>query len=227
MSSPQSSSVVSLIDHTLLEPDATRRNIETLCDQAAKYSFAAVCVNPWLVGYAVKALSGADIPVCSVAGFPLGAATAWAKSTEAQGAVADGASEIDVMINIGALKSGEIKVVDEELSLVRRSMGDAVLKVILEVPLLLDEEVEEGCRLAIGCGADYIKTCTGFGPRGVEVSDVIKLRRMAGPAVGVKAAGGIRTLEFARELVAAGATRLGSSSGVAIAEEESRGLGLL
>ena len=191
-------------------------------EQAVERGFAAVCVNPWLVENAARVLSGTDIAVCSVAGFPLGAGTAWTKSTEAQGAIADGAAEVDLVINVGALKSGEPKTADQEISLVRRSIGDAVLKVILEVPLLDDKEIEEGCRIAIGCGADFIKTCTGFGPRGVEVSDVIKLPRLAGPAVGVKAAGGITTLGFARELVAAGATRLGSSSGVQIAEEESR-----
>jgi deoxyribose-phosphate aldolase len=208
-----------MIDHTLLSAGAKQVDIDELCEQAQAHGFAAVCVNPWLVPRASKALSGTKVAVCSVAGFPLGASTAWAKSTEAQGAVGDGATEIDVVINVGALRSGEFKIVDQELTLVRRSIGDALLKVILEVPLLLDEEVKEGCRIAIACGADFIKTCTGFGPRGVEVSDVIKLRRLAGPAVGVKAAGGIRTLDFARELVAAGATRLGSSSGVAIAEE--------
>jgi deoxyribose-phosphate aldolase len=204
----------------LLKPGATRADISALCEKAAGYGFAAVCVNPWLVKTAAEALAGTRTAVCSVVGFPLGAGTAWSKSTEAQGAVADGAAEVDVVINIGALKSGETKTVDEELSLVRRSIGDATLKVILEVPLLVDEELEEGCRIAIGCGADIIKTCTGYGPRGVEVSDVIKLRRIAGPAVGVKAAGGIQTLRFARELIAAGATRLGSSSGAAIAMEE-------
>lgn len=210
-----------MIDHTLLKADATLDDIAILCEQAVKYGFAAVCINPWLVRYAAKALAGTPAAVCSVAGFPLGATTPWAKATEAQGAVAEGAGEVDLVINVGALKSGETKTVDKELSLVRRSIGDALLKVILEVPLLLEEELEEGCRIAIGCGADFIKTCTGYGPRGVSVPDVIKLRRLAGPAVGVKAAGGIKTLSFARELVAAGATRLGSSSAVAIAEEES------
>jgi deoxyribose-phosphate aldolase len=211
-----------LIDHTLLKADATPEDIEVLCNEAVRYGFAAVCVNPWLVRHAAEALAGTRTEVCSVAGFPLGAGTAWAKSTEAQGAIADGATEVDLVINIGALKSGETQTLDEELSLVRRSIGDAIFKVILEVPLLSDVEVDEGCRIAIGCGADFLKTCTGFGPRGVEVNDVIRMRRVAGPAVGVKAAGGIKTLVFARELVAAGATRLGSSSSVAIADEESR-----
>jgi len=220
VSAPAAPKVAALIDHTLLKADATSHDIEKLCEQAIRYGFAAVCVNPWAVRPAVEHLAGTKIAVCSVAGFPLGGTTAWVKASEAQGAVADGATEIDVVINVGALKSGRRDLVEEELSLVRRSIGDALMKVILEMPLLPPELVAEGCRAALGCGADFVKTCTGFGPRGVTVGDVVSLRRLVGPAVGVKAAGGIRSLAFARELLAAGATRLGSSSGVAIAEEE-------
>lgn len=209
-----------MIDHTLLRADATTTDVDRLCEEAVRYGFAAVCVHPWCVRQAAKALRDTGVAVCSVAGFPLGASTGWTKTTEAQGAVGDGASEIDVVINVGAFRSGRKGVVEEELSLVRRSIGGALLKVILELPLLSVAEAEEACRIAIACGADYVKTGTGFGPRGVTVEDVKVLRRIAGPAVGVKAAGGIKTLAFARELISVGATRLGTSSATAIADEE-------
>ena len=220
MGSHRPGALASLIDHTLLRADATSAQVDELCAQAVHYGFAAVCVGSWHVRRSAETLKGAKVAVCSVAGFPLGASTAWVKSTEAQGAVGDGATEIDLVINIGALKSGRRDVIEDELSLARRSIGKTLLKVILELPLLSVAEAEEGCRIAIACGADYVKTCTGFGARGVTVEDVTALRRIAGPAVGVKAAGGIKTLAFARRLVAAGATRLGTSSGAAIAEEE-------
>jgi deoxyribose-phosphate aldolase len=212
--------VASLIDHTLLRADATAEEVDVLCEEAVRYGFAAVCVNPWCVRRAAKALKDKGVAVCSVAGFPLGASTGWTKSTEAQGAVGDGATEIDVVINVGAFKSGIKAVVEEELSLVRRSIGGATLKVIVEIPLLSVREAEAACRIAIASGADYVKTGTGFGPRGVTAEDVMVLRRIAGPAVGVKAAGGIRSLRFARELIAVGATRLGTSRATSIAEEE-------
>jgi deoxyribose-phosphate aldolase len=218
---PRSRSLSSIIDHTLLRPDASLAEVEVLCRDATGYGFAAVCVNPWHVRLAAELLRGSDIAVCGVAGFPLGATTPWVKATEAQGAVGDGASEIDIVINLGALRSGRSEIVSKELSLVRSSIGDAVLKVILELPLLDRAEAGEGCRIALDCGANYLKTCTGFGPRGVTVDDVVFLRSMAAGRAGVKAAGGIKTLKFARELVAAGATRIGTSSAVAIAMEES------
>jgi deoxyribose-phosphate aldolase len=219
-SHPLPDSVASLMDHTLLRADATAEQVDALCADAVRYGFAAVCVNPWCVRRAAGSLKEEGVAVCSVAGFPLGGSTGWTKSTEAQGAVADGATEIDVVINVGAFKSGNRTVVEEELSLVRRSIGGALLKVILELPLLSASEAEEACRIAITCGADYVKTGTGFGPRGVTVEDVTILRRVAGPAVGVKAAGGIRTLSFAKELLASGATRLGTSWAKSIADEE-------
>lgn len=222
MYSIQPGSVASIIDHTLLRADATETQIDELCREADQYGFAAVCVNPCLVKRAANALKGKEVAVCSVAGFPLGASTASVKAAEAQGAVADGASEIDVMINVGAVKSGRMDLVEEEVSRVRKAVGSATLKVILELPLLSVTEVEGACRAAIGSGADFVKTSTGQGPRGVTVEDIIMLRRIAGPAVGVKAAGGIRTLTLARELIAVGATRLGTSSAVSIAEEELR-----
>lgn len=220
MTFPESRSLSSIIDHSLLRPDASLGEVEVLCRDATDYGFAAVCINPWHVRPAAELLKGFDVAVCSVAGFPLGATTPWVKATEAQGAVGDGASEIDVVMNLGALRSGRSEIVAKELSLVRSSVGDAVLKVILELPLLDKAEAEEGCRIALDCGADYLKTCTGFGPRGVTVDDVVFLRGVAAGRTGVKAAGGIKTLKFVRDLVAAGATRIGTSSAVAIAMEE-------
>ncbi len=222
MYSIQPGSVASIIDHTLLRADATEVEVDGLCTEADLYGFAAVCVNPSLVKRAANALRGTKVAVCSVAGFPLGASTASVKAAEAQGAVADGASEIDVMMNVGAVKSGRMDLVEEEVSLVRKAVGGATLKVILELPLLSVTEVDGACRAAIGSGADFVKTSTGHGTRGVTVEDIILLRRIAGPAVGVKAAGGIRTLTLARELIAVGATRIGTSSAVSIAEEELR-----
>jgi deoxyribose-phosphate aldolase len=220
-----SRSIASLIDHTLLRADATVLEVENLCREAGEYLFAAVCVNPWHVRHAARLLAGSKVGVCSVAGFPLGATTAWVKVSEAQGAVGDGASEIDVVINLGALKSGRSEVLRDELSLVRSSIGDAALKVIVELPLLDGAEAREACAIALDCGADYLKTCTGFGPRGVSLEDVVFLKSMAAGRAGVKAAGGIKSLRFARELVAAGATRIGTSSAVAIAREEMDGSG--
>jgi deoxyribose-phosphate aldolase len=174
---------------------------------------------------AAELLSGTTVKVCSVSGFPFGATTEWVKASEAQGAVGEGASEIDMVINLGALKSGKSEILEREISLVRSSVGDAVLKVILELPLLDRARVEEACRVALDCGADYLKTCTGFGPRGVTLDDVVFLKNMAAGGAGVKAAGGIKTVRFARQLLDAGATRIGTSSAVAIVEEDSGKIG--
>lgn len=217
-----SRSISSIIDHTLLRPDAVISEVEALCREAIEYCLAAVCVNPWCVPIAAEILKGTQVAVCAVSGFPLGATTPWIKASEAQGAVGQGASEIDVVINLGALKSGRSEIVHRELSLVRSSIGDAVLKVILELPLLDGLRAEQACGIALDCGADYLKTCTGFGPRGVTVDDVVLLKNMASGRAGVKAAGGVKTLDFARKLAAAGATRIGTSSGAAIAKEELR-----
>jgi deoxyribose-phosphate aldolase len=205
-----------------LRPDAVISEVEALCREAIYYRLAAVCVNPWCVPIAAEMLRGSRVAVCAVSGFPLGATTPWVKASEAQGSVGQGASEIDVVINLGAFKSGRSEIVRQELSLVRSSIGDAVLKVILELPLLDGVQAEKACNIALDCGADYLKTCTGFGPRGVEPDDVVFLKNFAAGRAGVKAAGGVKTLDFARRLVAAGATRIGTSSGAAIAEDELR-----
>ncbi|MDR3640101.1 MAG: deoxyribose-phosphate aldolase [Humidesulfovibrio sp.] len=209
------------IDHTLLKPDATAAAIEALCAEAVQYGFKAVCVNPWHLPRAVSCLRGhAPLPI-TVAGFPLGAAQTDIKAREAALAVEQGAAEVDMVLNIGALKSGEPDAARRDIALVVRACGHAAVKVILETCLLTDAEKELACRLAVEAGAAFVKTSTGFAKSGATVADVALLRRVAdsvarGRHVGVKASGGIRTLDDALELLAAGAERLGASAGVAI-----------
>jgi deoxyribose-phosphate aldolase len=200
-----------LIDHTLLRPDATRQDIETLCREAVEHRFAAVCVNPAWVSRAAAMLQGSGVSVCSVVGFPLGAAAADVKAYEARRAIADGAREIDSVINIGALKSGHLDEVrlDIEAVMVACRKGGALSKVIIEAALLTHDEKVSAC-------TDFVKTSTGFGPGGATVADVALMRRVVGREMGVKAAGGIRDLTRTLELVAAGATRIGTSAGVRI-----------
>lgn len=213
--------VASLIDHTLLRPDACRADLERLCREAAAHGFATVCVNPRWVRDASVLLAGSGVRVCSVVGFPLGATLPDVKGYEARRVMRDGASEFDVVIDIGALKSGDLPAVSRDLEAVvgpARESG-VLTKVIIEAALLTDDEKVTACRLAQAAGADYVKTSTGFGPGGATVADVALMRRVVGPGVGVKAAGGVRDLETFRALVAAGATRIGSSAGVRIVEE--------
>jgi deoxyribose-phosphate aldolase len=213
-----------MIDHTLLKPDATRPEIETLCREAAQYEFASVCVNPTWVAVCARLLHGTRVKVCSVVGFPLGAATADTKHFETRRAIFDGACEIDMVINIGALKSGDLRVVERDIEAVTgpcREAG-AVSKVIIEAALLTDEEKVTACTLAKAAAADFVKTSTGFGPGGATAHDVALMRRVVGEEMGVKAAGGVRDLEGLKAMVAAGATRIGASAGVRIVQE-SRG----
>jgi deoxyribose-phosphate aldolase len=217
-------SVAAMIDHTLLKPDATRQEIETLCREAAQYEFASVCVNPTWVATCARLLRGSRVKVCSVVGFPLGAATADTKHYETRRAIFDGASEIDMVINVGALKSGDLRVVECDIEAVTgpcRESG-AVSKVIIEAALLTDEEKATACTLAKAAGADFVKTSTGFGPGGATAHDVALMRRVVGEEMGIKAAGGVRDLESLKAMVAAGATRIGASAGVRIVQE-SRG----
>ncbi len=209
------------IDHTLLKPDATPDDIARLCEEAKQHGFAAVCVNPVNVRRAVELLCGTSIKVCSVVGFPLGASLPEIKALEARRALADGAREIDMVINIGALKVGNHDLVREDIAGVVQECHEvgAVCKVIIEAALLTDDEKVTACRLAQEAGADYVKTSTGFGPGGATEHDVALMRATVGPAMGVKAAGGIRTAEQALRMIHAGATRLGTSSGVRIVEE--------
>jgi len=216
--------VAQMIDHTLLKPDATKQEIETLCREAAEYGFASVCVNPTWVALCASRLRGSHVAVCSVVGFPLGASTPDTKQYEARRAIFDGAREIDMVINVGALKSGELHLVERDIQGVTAACreGGALSKVIIEAALLTDEEKITACTLAKAAAADYVKTSTGFGPGGATVSDVALMRRVVGEDVGVKAAGGVRDLAGLKAMVAAGATRIGASAGVRIVNE-SRG----
>lgn len=213
------------IDHTALKPDATRAQIEQLCAEAAQYDFASVCVNASWTKLCVDLLGKTDVKVCVPAGFPLGATTTLVKIFEADQAIAAGAREIDMVMNVGALKSGLLDFVREDIAGVvqvcRRSQPFALLKVILETVLLTDDEKRVACRLAKEAGADFVKTSTGFNGGGATVEDIRLMREAVGPAMGVKASGGVRTREQALAMIAAGATRVGTSAGVAIMQGES------
>jgi deoxyribose-phosphate aldolase len=213
--------VAAMIDHTLLKPDATRQQIEELCHEAARFKFATVCVNPTWVGTCAKLLQGSGVLVCSVVGFPLGATTADVKGYETQRAIFDGAREIDMVINVGALKSGDLRAVEKDIEAVVapcRACG-VLSKVIIEAALLSDDEKVTACTLAKAAAADYVKTSTGFGPGGATVADVALMRRVVGADMGVKAAGGVRDLESVKAMIAAGATRVGASAGVKIVQQ--------
>ncbi len=212
------SEVARLIDHTLLRPDAKYAEIVRLCEEAKTHLFASVCVNPFWVAAAHAALAGTPVKVCTVVGFPLGANLTATKTDETRLALAEGAQEIDMVMNIGALKSGVEQVVESDIRAVAAAAhhGGAILKVILETALLTDPEKELACRIAVAAGADFVKTSTGFAKGGATPEDVALLRRSVGPALGVKASGGIRTLEDAFRMIASGASRLGASSSVAL-----------
>jgi deoxyribose-phosphate aldolase len=218
---PDNRDLARLIDHTLLKPDASQEEIAQLCYEARTYGFASVCINPAHVRLAAQLLKGSDVAVCTVVGFPLGATPATVKAFETQQAIRDGASEIDMVINIGALKSKDYHVVHEDIAAVVRAAhaGNALVKVIIEAALLSDEEKVIASQLAKAAGADFVKTSTGFGPGGATAADVSLMRRVVGPAMGVKAAGGVRNLADAESMIAAGATRIGASAGVRIVKE--------
>lgn len=218
---PEASSVARLIDHTLLKPEASRDDIRRTCQEALKHGFASVCVNPVNVVQAVELLRGSRTCVCSVAGFPLGASLPEVKIYEARKAIELGAREIDVVIDIGALKSGRPEAMEDDIRGVVEvcHQGGAICKVILECALLTNDEKTTASRAAKNAGADFVKTSTGFGPAGATVEDVRLMRAVVGTAMGVKAAGGIRSFEDLRKMVEAGATRIGTSSGVKIIEE--------
>jgi deoxyribose-phosphate aldolase len=210
--------VASLIDHTLLRADATRADIVTLCQEAKAYSFASVCVNSYWVPLAAEYLRGTPVKVCSVVGFPLGASSTAAKVAETESALRDGAHEIDMVQSIGALKSGDLNAVrnDIEAVVAAAHAAGAIVKVILETALLDEAQKIDSCRIAQQAGADFVKTSTGFGGAGATVHDVELMRRTVGPQMGVKASGGIRTRDDLDRMVAAGATRIGASAGVKI-----------
>jgi len=210
-----------LIDHTLLKPDATAEQVVQLCLEARQYQFASVCLNPSWVALAARELRGSKVPVCTVVGFPLGATLPEVKAFETQRCIADGAREIDMVINIGALKSRDYRLVAHDISAVVQAAHscNVLVKVIIETSLLTDEEKVEACALAQAAGADYVKTSTGFSTGGATASDIALMRRVVGPGIGVKASGGIRSASDAKAMIAAGATRIGASASVKIVQE--------
>jgi len=215
---PQDLSLAGMIDHTLLKPEATRDQIAQLCFEARKYNFASVCVNPTWVELCAQLLKGSPVKVCTVIGFPLGATAPEVKVFETQHAIEQGATEIDMVINIGALKARDLELVARDIAGVVKASheGKALVKVIIEAALLTDEEKTIACLISKEAGADFVKTSTGFASGGATVHDVELMRRVVGPEMGVKAAGGVRTFEDAENMIKAGATRIGASAGIKI-----------
>jgi deoxyribose-phosphate aldolase len=212
--------VARLIDHTILKADATRAEVLQVCAEALRYEFASVCVNSFWVPTVAGELSGSSVKTCAVVGFPLGAAATAAKVAETLEAVAQGATEVDMVINVGALKSGEDDVVEIDIAAVVDASheGGAIVKVIIETALLSHDEKVRACQLAVRAGADFVKTSTGFSKTGATVEDIALMRATVGPNIGVKASGGVRTLEDLKAMVAAGASRVGASASVKIIE---------
>ncbi|MBM6697463.1 deoxyribose-phosphate aldolase [Streptococcus alactolyticus] len=208
------------IDHTLLKPESTQEQIDHLLSEAVEYQFASVCVNPTWVAHCSKTLAGTGVKVCTVVGFPLGANTSSVKAFETKDAIANGADEIDMVINVGQLKSGQYEVVKADIRAVVEASQDKLVKVIIETCLLTNDEKVKACQLAVSAGADFVKTSTGFSAAGATVEDIVLMRETVGPNIGVKAAGGARSYEDAEAFIEAGATRIGTSSGVAIVSGE-------
>ena len=205
------------IDHTLLKADAKKEEILKLCEEAKMYSFASVCINPTWVRTAAAALEGSSVKVCTVIGFPLGASTSEVKAFETKNAIENGATEIDMVINISALRDGDDETVKKDIaSVVEAAKGKAIVKVIIETSLLSDTEKRTACELAVIAGADFVKTSTGFSTGGATEEDVKLMRAVVGPETGVKASGGVRSFEDMQKMIKAGATRIGASSGVQI-----------
>lgn len=207
-----------LFDHTILKADATKEDVKKVCEEAMAYSFCSVCVNSYYVPYVAELLHGSDVKICTVVGFPLGAMSTRAKALEAKIAVMDGADEVDMVINIGALKDKDYDVVLEDIKAVKEACGNALLKVIIETCLLTDEEKVKACELSKEANADFVKTSTGFSTAGAKVEDVKLMRETVGKDMGVKASGGIHDKELANALVEAGASRLGTSATIKIVE---------
>lgn len=211
-----SKNYASYIDHTLLKPEATEDQIKKICAEAKEFGFASVCVNPTWVSVAAAELKGATSKVCTVIGFPLGASTSATKAFETKDAIANGAEEIDMVINIGAVKSGQYDAVENDIKAVVDAADGTLVKVIIETCLLTDEEKVKACELSVAAGADFVKTSTGFSTGGATAEDVALMRKTVGPTIGVKASGGVRSLEELEKMLNAGATRIGASSGVKI-----------
>lgn len=213
-----------MIDHTLLKPEATKEQVKNLCEEAVQYGFHSVCVNSSFVYYCTELLKDSDVKVCTVIGFPLGAMSTAGKAAEAQAAVADGAEELDMVIHVGMIKSGDWDYVKQDIASVVEAAGDkAVVKVILETCLLTDEEKRKACMICKEAGTSFVKTSTGFSNGGATVKDVALMREAVGSDMGVKASGGIRSFQDARAMVEAGADRIGASSGIAIIREQKEG----
>ncbi|PZM65425.1 deoxyribose-phosphate aldolase [Paenibacillus dendritiformis] len=210
-------SIAQMIDHTLLRADAVKDELKKLTEEATRYQFASVCVNPAWVAYCAEQLAGTPVKVCTVIGFPLGASTTAVKVYETSDAIANGADEIDMVINVGQLKAGNDDFVERDIAaVVTAAAGKALVKVIIETCLLTDEEKVRACELAVKAGADFVKTSTGFSTGGATREDVALMRRTVGERAGVKASGGVRSLEDVNTMIEAGATRIGASSGVSI-----------
>ncbi len=204
------------IDHTVLKADTPQATVQKIIDEAIQYDFMSVCLNPTWVSFAAEKLAATDVKVCTVIGFPLGANTSAVKAFEAAEAVKNGADEVDMVINIGAAKDGDWDLVESDIQAVVDASGDVLTKVIIETSLLTDEEKVKACQAAVRAGADFVKTSTGFSTAGATVSDIALMRQTVGPDLGVKASGGVRSMADAEAMIAAGATRLGTSNGVEI-----------
>ena len=205
-----------LFDHTLLKPDASKEAVEKICKEALQYDFASVCVNQYRTKQVSDMLAGSNVKVCTVVGFPLGAVSTEVKVYETKAAIADGATEIDMVINIGAMKDGDYEYVENDIRRVKEACGDITLKVIIETCLLTDEQKEKACQLSMKAGADFVKTSTGFSTGGATKEDVTLMRKTVGNVCQVKASGGIRDTKTAKEMVDAGADRLGTSATINI-----------
>ncbi|MEK3766852.1 MULTISPECIES: deoxyribose-phosphate aldolase [unclassified Solibacillus] len=205
-----------MIDHTLLKAESTKKQVQQICAEAKEYGFASVCVNPTWVKFSADQLAGTEVKVCTVIGFPLGATTSAVKAFETKDAIANGAGEIDMVINIGALKDGDFDLVRNDIKAVVDAANGTLVKVIIETCLLTDEEKVKACELAVEAGADFVKTSTGFSTGGATAEDIALMRKTVGPDLGVKASGGVRSLEDMQNMIDNGATRIGASSGVAI-----------
>lgn len=208
--------LASYIDHTILKPDARNAEVENLCNEAIRFKFASVCVNPYWIPLVARKLKGSGVLSCCVVGFPLGATPAECKAYEAETCIKNGAEEVDMVINIGALKDRDLDTVRNDIATVKAACGNKTLKVIIETCLLTDDEKETACKISAEAGADFVKTSTGFSQSGATAADVALMRRTVGPTIGVKAAGGIRNKADALAMIEAGASRIGASVSVLI-----------
>ena len=216
--------IAKLIDHTVLKPDTTKADVMKVLEEAKKYNFASVCINPTWVKLAAEELAGHDVDVCTVIGFPLGANTTETKVFETKDVIAKGATEVDMVINVGALKDGDNEFVENDIrEVVQAAKGKALVKVIIETCLLTDEEKVRACELSVKAGADFVKTSTGFSTGGATAEDIALMRKTVGANVGVKASGGVRTREDAEKMIEAGASRIGASASVAIVLNDKEG----